>query len=177
MVLKRTGSVARGGVALGQDRDLDGLDGAAVARRAGVGAVARPAEPPELGGVDAVPDGVAGRQVRGQPDPQGLDGAGPAGGAGGAAVADGGLPADVGDVGLDGQSICNLLLRGSPIHFERDSQCLKIQASARRSGNLARTNRIHPADILHMGRNAYVFNGKLFACGRIASNNFISIFR
>lgn len=106
MVLKRTGSVARGGVALGQDRDLDGLDGAAVARRAGVGAVARPAEPPELGGVDAVPDGVAGRQVRGQPDPQGLDGAGPAGGAGGAAVADGGLPADVGDVGLDGQGIC-----------------------------------------------------------------------
>lgn len=104
-VLKRTASVARGGVALGQDRDLDGLDGAAVARRAGVGAVARPAEPSELGGVDAVPDGVAGRQVRGQPDPQGLDGAGPAGGAGGAAVADGGLPADVGDVGLDGYGI------------------------------------------------------------------------
>ena len=99
-ILKRTASVARGGVALGQDRDLDGLDGAAVARRAGVGAVARPAEPSELGGVDAVPDGVAGRQVRGQPDPQGLDGAGPAGGAGGAAVADGGLPADVGDVGV-----------------------------------------------------------------------------
>lgn len=74
MVLKRTGSVARGGVALGQDRDLDGLDGAAVARRTGVGAVARPAEPSELGGVDAVPDGVVGRQVRGQPDPQGLDG-------------------------------------------------------------------------------------------------------
>ena len=99
------GRVARGGFALGQDRDLDGLDGAAVARRAGVGAVARPAEPPELGGVDAVPDGVAGRQVRGQPDPQGLDGAGPAGGAGGAAVADGGLPADVGDVGLDGYGV------------------------------------------------------------------------
>ena len=79
-VLKGRGSVARGGVALGQDRDLDGLDGAAVARRAGVGAVARPAEPPELGGVDAVPDGVAGRQVRGKPDPQGLDGAGLAGG-------------------------------------------------------------------------------------------------
>ena len=54
------GGVARGGVALGQDRDLDGLHGAAVARRAGVGAVARPAEPAELGGVDAVPDGVAG---------------------------------------------------------------------------------------------------------------------
>lgn len=90
-VLKRTGSVARGGVALGQDRDLDGLDGAAVARRAGVGAVARPAQPAELRGVDAVPDGVAGRQVRGQPDPQGLGGAGLAGGAGGAAVADGGL--------------------------------------------------------------------------------------
>ena len=102
---ERGGGVARGGVALGQDRDLDGLDGAAVARRAGVGAVARPAEPPELRGVDAVPDGVAGGQLAGQPDPQGLDGAGPAGGAGGAAVADGGLPADVGDVGLDGYGV------------------------------------------------------------------------
>ena len=91
-VLKRTGSVARGGVALGQDRDLDGLGGAAVARRADLGAVAGPAEPAELGGVDAVPDGVSGRQLVGQPDPQGLDGAGLAGGAGGAAVADGGLP-------------------------------------------------------------------------------------
>ena len=117
-VLKRTGGVARGGVALGQDRDLDGLGGAAVARRAGLGAVAGPAEPAELGRVDAVPDGVAGRQPVGQPDPQGLDGAGLAGGAGGAAVADGGLPADAGDVGLDGKGVCNLLLRGSPIHFE-----------------------------------------------------------
>ena len=106
MVLKRTGSVARGGVALGQDRDLDGLGGAAVAGGSGLGAIARPAEPAELGGVNAVPDGVAGRQVRGQPDPQGLDGAGLAGGAGGAAVADGGLPADAGDVRLDGQGIC-----------------------------------------------------------------------
>ena len=117
-VLKRTGSVARGGVALGQDRDLDGLDGAAVARRAGVGAVARPAEPSELGGVDAGLDGLAGRLDRGLPDPLGLDGAGLAGGAGGAAVADGGLPADGGDVGLDGQGVCNLLLRGCSIHFE-----------------------------------------------------------
>ena len=117
-ILEGRGRVARGGFALGQDRDLDGLDGAAVARRAGVGAVARPAQPAELRGVDAVPDGVAGGQLAGQPDPQGLDGAGPAGGAGGAAVADGGLPADVGDVGLDGYGICNLLLRGSPVHFE-----------------------------------------------------------
>ena len=105
MVLEGRGGVTRGGVALGQDRDLDGLGGAAVAGRAGLGAVAGPAEPAELGGVDAVPDGVALRQPAGQPDPQGLDGAGPAGGAGGAAVADGGLPADAGDVGLDGYRV------------------------------------------------------------------------
>ena len=86
-VLKRTASVARGGVALGQDRDLDGLGGAAVTGGSGVGAVARPAEPAEIGGVDAVPDGVALRELPRQPGPQGLDGAGPAGGAGGAAGA------------------------------------------------------------------------------------------
>ena len=165
MVLEGRGGGARGGVALGQDRDLDGLGGTAVARRAGLGAVARPAEPSELGGVDAVPDSVALRKPAGQPDPQGLDGAGLAGGAGGAAVADGGLPADAGDVGLDGQGICDLLLRGSPVHFNRDFKCLKIQASARRSGNLAHTNRVHPANILHMSRNAYIFDGQLSAFG------------
>lgn len=53
--------------------------------------------------MDAVPDGVAGRQLPGQPDPQGLDGAGLAGRAGGAAVADGGLPADAGDVGPEAE--------------------------------------------------------------------------
>ena len=135
-VLKRTGSVARGGVALGQDRDLDGLDGAAVARRAGVGAVARPAEPPELGGVDAVPDGVAGRQVRGQPDPQGLDGAGLAGRAGGAAVADGGLPADVRDVGLDGYGVGAEGLAGRGV-VQDEAKRLEGEPPAGRAGDLA----------------------------------------
>lgn len=150
MVLKRTGSVARGGFALGQDRDLDGLDGAAVARRAGVGAVARPAEPPELGGVDAVPDGVAGRQVRGQPDPQGLDGAGPAGGAGGAAVADGGLPADVGDVGLDGYGVGAEGLAGRRVGQD-EAQRLEGEPPAGRAGDPAAGDGAHPADIGDVG--------------------------
>ena len=144
------GRVARGGVALGQDRDLDGLDGAAVARRAGVGAVARPAEPPELGGVDAVPDGVAGRQVRGQPDPQGLDRAGLPGGAGGAAVADGGLPADVGDVGLDGQGVRAEGLAGRGVGQD-EAQRLEGEPPAGRAGDPAAGDGAHPADIGDVG--------------------------
>ena len=148
---ERGGGVARGGVALGQDRDLDGLDGAAVARRAGVGAVARPAQPAELGGVDAVPDGVAGRQLPGQPDPRGLDGAGLAGRAGGAAVADGGLPADVGDVGLDGYGVGAEGLAGRGVGQD-EAQRLEGEPPAGRAGDLAAGDGAHPADIGDVGR-------------------------
>ena len=144
------GRVARGGVALGQDRDLDGLDGAAVARRAGLGAVARPAEPSELGGVDAVPDGVALRQPVGQPDPQGLDGAGPAGGAGGAAVADGGLPADAGDVGLDGYRVGAEGIAGRRVGQD-EAQRLEGEPPAGRAGDPAAGDGAHPADIGDVG--------------------------
>ena len=150
MVLEGRGGVTRGGVALGQDRDLDGLGGAAVAGRAGLGAVAGPAEPAELGGVDAVPDGVALRQPAGQPDPQGLDGAGPAGGAGGAAVADGGLPADAGDVGLDGYRVGAEGLAGRRVGQD-EAQRLEGEPPAGRTGDPAAGDGAHPADIGDVG--------------------------
>ena len=101
--------------------------------------------------MDAVPDGVAGRQVRGQPDPQGLDGAGLAGRAGGAAVADGGLPADVRDVGLDGYGVGAEGLAGRGV-VQDEAKRLEGEPPAGRAGDLAAGDGAHPADIGDMGR-------------------------
>ena len=86
--------------------------------------------------MDAVPDGVAGRQPVGQPDPQGLDGAGLAGRAGGAAVADGGLPADVRDVGLDGYGVVAEGLAGRGVGQD-EAQRLEGKPPAGRAGDPA----------------------------------------
>ena len=100
--------------------------------------------------MDAVPDGVAGGQLAGQPDPQGLDGAGLAGRAGGAAVADGGLPADVRDVGLDGYGVGAEGLAGRGVGQD-EAQRLEGEPPAGRAGGLAAGDGAHPADIGDVG--------------------------
>lgn len=87
----------RRGAALGDEHDLDGLDGLRQAHRARGRAVLGPAEPAVVGAVHAVPHVVGRGGLAGEPELERLDRQGAPGGAGGARGP--ALPADVRDVG------------------------------------------------------------------------------